>query len=340
MKKITLLFVLLCSFVCFAKTVDYKNEKYDAMDKNKQYEAIISSIQENDESSYTISDYFYLGLANFRMGKDAEAKKYFNTVIQMDPEFYDAYDYLAGTYFFAEDYENAIVYLNKCKELDPKKVRPYEMLGVIYEGMGDYQKAYENYSKFYELDKSPDSAYAMAFVLYELKDYKKAKPYVEEYLKHDKDSFAMNNLMVVILYSTGDYKKAEKYEKKIVELWKNSDDEEIKNYQYINIYSFDYKGYDFAVYKKIEQSGEFYNSITCYQYKDGKLIRGINLEYDGYTAMLGYDVYYLGYDDVETNTHFTTTVSYKKMPKFDDFIKDVKLLIDGKIETVSSSTYK
>lgn len=340
MKKITLLIVLLSSFVCFAKTDDYKNEKYELLSQNHQFEEIISSIKENDESSYTLSDYLYLGLSYFQLGNNPEARKYFDIVIQMDPEYYDAYYYQAGVFYLSEDYENAIVCLTKCKELDPKKIRPYEMLGVIYEYLGDYQKAYENYSKFYELDKSPDSAYAMAFVLYELDEYKKAIPYAEEYLKKDKNSFAMNNLMLVLLNSTGDYKKAEKYEKKTVELWKKSEDQDIRKKEYVNICSFEYSGYDVRVLKKLDQSGEFYNSITCYLYQDEKFIEAINLEYDGYTALLGGTPYFLGFDDIEERTHYTTSVTYKKMPKLEEFLKDVKLLIDGKIDTVSSSTYK
>ena len=340
MKKITLLIVLLSSFVCFAKTDDYKNEKYELLDQKHQYEEIIASIKENDESSYTISDYLYLGLSYFKMGNNTEAQKNFDIVIQKDPEFYDAYYYQAGTYYLSEDYENAIVYLTKCKELDPKKIRPYEMLGVIYEMYGNYQQAYENYSKFYELDKSPDSAYAMAYVLFELGEYKKAIPYAEEYLKKDKNSFPMNDIMVICLNSSGDYKKAEKYEKKLVELWKKSDDPELKNQDYITICLFDYDGYEVKVLKKIDQSGDYYYSIMCYLIQDTRLIKSINLEYDGYSGMLGYPAYYLGYDDIAAKKHFTSSVTYKKMPKLEEFLKDVKLLMDGKIEIMTSSTYK
>ena len=337
MKKLVLFFALLVSsLACFAKNPDYKNEKYEALYKEKQFKAIVSSIEEADESSYTLSDYFYLGLAYFMMGNHTEAQKYFNMAVQEDPEFFDAYDFLGGSCYFSGDYEGAIANLKKCIELDEKNVTPYGKLGVIYEDLGDYETAYSYYLKLYKLEKSPDAAYALGYVLYEMQDYKKAKPYVEESLKHYKDSFTLNNLMVFILYSTGDYKKAAKYEKQLLEIWKNTDDEELKANHFYNIYSFEHNEYFVKVYERIDQDGDFYYPLTCNVILDGKVIKAINLEYDAYTAEMGCP-YFLGIDEVETNTHYTTEVTFKKYPKFNDFINYVKKVLDGEVDIAAYS---
>ena len=84
----------------------------------------------------------------------------------------------------------------------------------------------------------------MACVLYEMKEYNKAKPYVEEYLKTNKDSFSMTNLMILILYSNGEYKNVKKYEEQLRTIWKQTSDESIKKQAFFILYSFSYDKYE------------------------------------------------------------------------------------------------
>ena len=51
--------------LCFAQNKTFVNEKYELLDQQEQYESIINSIKESDESTYTATDYFYLGLEDF-----------------------------------------------------------------------------------------------------------------------------------------------------------------------------------------------------------------------------------------------------------------------------------
>lgn len=74
MKKLLAVIIMVFStLLCFAQKNTFENEKYELLDQQGQYESIINSIKESDESSYMARDYFYLGLAYFRLENDDEA---------------------------------------------------------------------------------------------------------------------------------------------------------------------------------------------------------------------------------------------------------------------------
>ena len=338
MKKAAVVLILLLNWcLCSAQDANYIIEKYEALDRQEQYSSIISEIRGADESTYSASEYYYLGLAYFRLEDDAEAQRHLKIAVQKAPDFTAAYYYLAGSCFYTENYDEAISYYEKCIELDNAYSKAYRMLGAIYESTGDLDKALANYSRFHELEKSPEASYWMAYILYKMKEYQKAKPYAEEYLKHDENSFSMNNLMVLILYSEGKYRKAAKYEERLKEVWRNSNDESIRKQSFFIIHSFAYKGFSVDVYEKFDQSGDFYCPLICDVTANGKIIKTINLEYDAVTAEFGCP-YFLGVDETETKIHRTSEIGFKKYPKFDDFIKCVKLILDDKVQFGASSS--
>lgn len=338
MKKLTAILLLAFTLALgFAQKTDYQNKDYELLYEQDKYQEIIDDIMQKDESEFTASDYFYLGSAYFQLKNDDEAQKYLNNAIQIDPNFPAPYYYLGGIHLFSGNYEEAIPYYEKCIELAGKKskdTRPYQILGEIYEELGDYQKALEYFSKFYSLDKkNPEASYHMAYTLSMLDEVEKARSYAEAYLKHDKNSFSMNNIVILALYAKGDYKKAEKYEKQLIEIWKNSQDEYMKKQEYFPVYSFSYKGYDLSVLKKLDQTGLYYDLLLCVVYSEGTPIKTVTLEYDGFTVqILGGASYFIGTFDLATQIHSTASVAYEKCPDFSEFIKYVKLALDGELE--------
>ena len=335
-KSLIILLMIFAAAFCFAKDENYFVEKFELMDQQGDYDSIIAEINQKEEASYTVSDYYYLGLAYFRKENDYEANKYLKIAIQKAPDFPKAYYYLAGTFYYMNNPSEAITYFKKAIELDSTLTGPYQILGNIYESQHDYKTALDYYSKFYELEKSPSAVYQMAYVYYELNDFENAKPYVEEYLTYDKNSYSMTNLMILILYSIGDYTEAVNYENQIREIWKNTEDESIKNQNYFFIYSFDYNGYNVDVYERFDLSGKFYYPLTCNISKNGKSLKTINLEYDAITEEFG-TPYFLGIDELEQRRHITLNVAFQEFPEFSDFILCVKYALDGKLEESASS---
>ena len=322
--------------LCFAQNNTFVDEKYELLDKQNKFEEIINSIKESDESSYTATEFYYLGLAYFRLQNDDEAQKYFKIAIQKAPEFINSYFYLAGSYYYTNNFSEAIDNYLKCIEVDKKDSKSYQMLGLIFEQQGDYKTALDYYSNFYKIEKSAEAAYNMAYLFYEMKEYKKAMPYAKEYLKSNKDSFTMTNLMILILYSNGKYKNAAKYEEQLRTIWNQSTDESIKSQPFFIINSFLYDKYEIDVYEKFDLSGNFYYPLTCNVKQDGKIVKTVNLEYDALTAELG-TPYLLGIDELNPKKHITTNIGFSKYPEFPDFIKFVKLAVDNKLDISASS---
>ena len=132
MKKLLAVIIMVFStLLCFAQNNTFENEKYELLDQQGQYESIINSIKESDESSYMARDYFYLGLAYFRLENDDEAQKYFKLAIQKAPEFSRAYYYLAGSYYYTNNLSEAIKNFQKCIELN-KKIRNHIKCSELY----------------------------------------------------------------------------------------------------------------------------------------------------------------------------------------------------------------
>ena len=338
MKKLTALIILcLVAGLCFSNPLDFKNEKYEKLLKQESYEKIIETITKADESSYSAGDCYYLGLACFKLERDDEAQKYLKMAIQMEPDFSAAYYYLAGSYYYSGRYDEAIPCLKKCIEMDENDSDACRILGGIYEDMEDYESALFYYSRFHEIENCPESTYLVAFVLYEMKDYENARPYVEQYLDYDPNSFSMNNIMVLILYGNGEYELASKYELQLQNIWESTQDEDIKKMNFFFVYSFEHNGYDVNVYEKIVQKGPFYSPFTCNVKSNGKVVKTVNLEYD---ALLDESFYVIGINDLKTNTHYTTDSFFREKPEFPVFIDYVKRAIDGELENVASSTRK
>lgn len=343
MKKLTAILLLAFTLAMgFSQKASYQNKDYELLYEQDKYQEIIDDITQKDESEFTAGDYFYLGSAYFQLKNDDQAQKYLNKAIQIDPKFAAPYYYLGGIHLFSGNYEEAIPYYEKCIELVDKKnkdTRPYQILGEIYLELGDYQKALDYFTKFYSLDKkNPEASYQMAYTLSMLNEFEKASPYAEAYLKRDNNSFTMNNIVILNLYAKGNYKKAEKYEKQLIEIWKNSQEDYLKEQEYFPVYSFSYNGYDLSVLKKLDQTELFYDLLLCVVYSDGKPIKSVTLEYDGFTAQIvGGASYFIGTFDLATQVHSTASIAYEKCPDFSEFIKCVKLALDGELEISASS---
>lgn len=338
MKKILIGFLLfLCAGFGFAQTENYSDEKYDLLYYNQDYEEIISSIMQKEESEFSVTDYYYLGISNFMMENDADAQKFLKKAIEKAPEFVKAYDYLAGSYYYSGEFNLAIDNYNKCIELDSEYSKAYKMLGHVYDdAFGDLNTALTYYEKFYELEKNEEANYNMAYILYEMGRYEECIPYCEFYLNYNQNSFSVNEIMILALYTKGDYEAAEKYKEQLRFIWENSDDEYILGQNYFPVLIFSQNGFDATVYEKFDMSGDFYYPLTCVVKSEGKMIRTINLEYDALTDSFG-NGYFFGIDEIEPVKMHKTSEAFENFPEFGIFLEYVKKAIGGNVDFMSAS---
>lgn len=109
------------------------------------------SLQENPDNKWA---HYYLGVTYDKLGKPAEAEKYYSEAIDIDSDFSEAYNALGVVYSKQQKWKDAI--RNFQKALDNKlystRYIPYLNMGDVYMSQGNHQKAVEAYteSKRYE----------------------------------------------------------------------------------------------------------------------------------------------------------------------------------------------
>ncbi len=106
-----------------------------------------------------INEYFTKGLLELQLGDYDEAIRYFNSVIQMNPQQKEAYFERGKCYMHLEANSLAISDFNKAAQLDADYADAYLYLGSIYFKQKDYEISISCYNKTIKI--KPD--YALAY---------------------------------------------------------------------------------------------------------------------------------------------------------------------------------
>jgi tetratricopeptide (TPR) repeat protein len=153
------------------------------------------------------TEYEWLALAIYYMGdyryvaQYGEAEKAVKEALRVNPESFEAYSLLFYLYDRNRVEGNSSLVLRKLEEL-AKSSEHYGLLGRIY--AGDKTNPFNNHAKskyYYEKALEKDPGYAPAYAglaayyHYQVKDYSKAKKYLETFLKlRPGDSWALSIL--------------------------------------------------------------------------------------------------------------------------------------------------
>jgi tetratricopeptide (TPR) repeat protein len=97
-----------------------------------------------------------LGLILQRMGRNDEARQYFEKAIALDGRNHQAYQALAKAYSGLHDYPNAEAAYRKAISLRPDDWTGYKALALFYYEREDYAQAAEQFQKV--VDLTPDNA--------------------------------------------------------------------------------------------------------------------------------------------------------------------------------------
>ena len=109
--------------------------KKDKKRGNKQIDN--NDIKDNQKQNKQL----LMGLKYYRAGKYDKAVEHFNKVIEMYPEFKEAYSILGNAYYHADMVKEAVEIYKTVKKLDPENTDSYENTGVIYANQGKLGKA-------------------------------------------------------------------------------------------------------------------------------------------------------------------------------------------------------
>jgi len=189
------------------------------LDKEEYLQAVNLSRKAISLDSKNYYPYYIAGLILNRLGQETVAISNFEKSIELEPDFYRAYNNLGVSYQHLEEFDKAKESYEKAIELveeaDVVYHKAHMNLGNTYSDLGQYEKALLFYKKGAELQPGDANVYYNPGNAYRklnkhelaIDSYEKA---IELDPNHDK---AFNNLGIVY-YNMGDYEKAlELYEK-------------------------------------------------------------------------------------------------------------------------------
>jgi tetratricopeptide (TPR) repeat protein len=118
---------------------------------------------------------FNVATIHYNRQKYKEAIHYYNTVLEIDPNYKNANNILGYSYANLGDYENALSAMKRYKEQAPDEPNPYDSMGEIYTYKGDFKNAEKEFKKAIKInDDFLFSRIGLGNVLIEKGQYKKA----------------------------------------------------------------------------------------------------------------------------------------------------------------------
>ncbi len=116
----------------------------------------------------SIDAYYYLAVAEQRMGYLGDAIESYQAALRNDPLFYEARFNLATIYGVRKEYNLALKQFKKALEIYPEDADLHYNMAFSYDQMGEKGKAIAGYKKASQLQPNMVDAYMRLAVLYEL----------------------------------------------------------------------------------------------------------------------------------------------------------------------------
>lgn len=152
----------------------------------KQYQLAIKNANNALRiDKYSYYPYFLKGLIYKETGDTAKALSNFQTSIEQNPDFYDAYIQL-GLLSMTNNYTLAIDYFTAALKIDSFSIEAYYARGLSYQNKSDFENAKYDYLKIITLDSTYAKAYFnLGYIYYDSDSVKEALSYFDKCIKHD-----------------------------------------------------------------------------------------------------------------------------------------------------------
>jgi len=138
-------------------------------------------------------------------GHYEDAKEEYDRVAQIDPRNIEGLIGIAGMYDMLNKPEKAVGTYKAAIDLDPTYYEPYEYLGSFYYNHGDYTQAAENFKKVTELVPGMYVAYTnLAGALQYLDRYAEAEQVLNAALKIQQTAAGLNNMGALLVFEKRD----------------------------------------------------------------------------------------------------------------------------------------
>lgn len=145
----------------------------------------------------TAKAYFLKGFAYKEMPDTIKSISSFQTAVEIDPDYYDAYIQL-GNIEAARKRKIALQYYNNALKLQPNSAEALYNRGLLFQNMGEVEKAIEDYNAILKIDRSYANAhYNLGYIDVTFKkEYKSA-------ITHFTDAIRINDQYAEAFYNRG-----------------------------------------------------------------------------------------------------------------------------------------
>ena len=132
------------------------NNLFKQLNETKNQEEISDLIKNIWNIWYEVEDpkvieYFEKGIQAMRIRNYPLAIRFFNNLIEEDPNFAEAWNKRATVYFMMGDFDKSMQDIIKTLELEPRHFGALDGMGLIFIHQGQYKQAIDVYDKMLEI---------------------------------------------------------------------------------------------------------------------------------------------------------------------------------------------
>ena len=106
-----------------------------------------------------VKEFFVLAETFHKKNNFAEAQKYYESIIQIEPNHIESIFRLGSLFAQTNNFDKAINFLNKVIEINPNHSKAYNNLGIVFNSLKKYQKAKFCYEKAIEINPKNEETY-------------------------------------------------------------------------------------------------------------------------------------------------------------------------------------
>ena len=148
---------------------------------------------------------YNLGLAYYQGGKMEKAIAAYQTAIQLEPNFADAYGGLGVIYWRNGDIDAAIRHCQKAIKIAPENIEFHQNLTQIYWQKGMYDRAAIGYRIILELNPSDENAlHHLGIILLSKQEYDEAVSCFQKVLRRNPDNALTHGALGTAYYKLGE----------------------------------------------------------------------------------------------------------------------------------------
>ena len=132
------------------------NNLFKKLNKTENQQEISDIIKDIWDIWYEVDDpkvieYFEKGIQAMRIRNYPLAVRFFNNLIEEDPNFAEAWNKRATVHFMMGDFDKSMQDIIKTLELEPRHFGALDGMGLIFIHQGQYQQAIDVYDKMLEI---------------------------------------------------------------------------------------------------------------------------------------------------------------------------------------------